>query len=290
VYALTLLGCTDPLLPGEGVLGVELPARFTYGQPGDRLGASVAGQAGGWIASAPGADQTWRDGVATDAPSVWVGFWGEEAVLVSAAGEVRVGGEARWDVDGAVAWAVGSERLVAATPDGLLFVERGLLVPVMGLEAVAIGTERVLGLACGDEGCSGEAWSFDGDPLGAFAAGGSGGAVGEWGGRAWAGAPDWADPEGPGRVEAEDGTVVDGLPGDHLGAAIGGGYTAGTFNKWIVPPRARIAPLDGGAALVLESGAELQPIVLGGDTMLVVGAPYAAAHGEPSGVVVEVPG
>ena len=288
MYALTLLACAAPLLPGERVLGVDIPATFTYGGPGDRLGASVAGRDGSWIASAPGAEQTWRDGAATDAPSVWVGFWGGSEVFVSAEGQVRIDGAARWAVPEALAWAVGGERLVAATPAGLLFVERELLVPVAGLEAVAVGAERVLGLVCDDDACVGDAWTFDGAALGTFASAGVGGAVGEWDGRAWAGAPDWADPEGPGRVEAEDGAVVEGLPGDHLGATLGGGFTAGTFNKWVVPARARVVPLDGGTVLAIEAGAELQPLVLGGDTTLLVGAPYAAAHGEPSCAVIEV--
>lgn len=293
MYALILLGCAAPLVPGEAVLGVERAAAFTFGGPGDRLGASVSARGDSWLASAPGSGQTWNDGVPRDVPSAWVGWWGESEVLVNGGGHVTVDGVVRFTVPDATAWAASADVLVVATPDGLHFLELGLdggpVVPVEGLVSVAVGVDRALGLVCGPEGCGGYAWSLDGAPLGRFADGGLGGAVGEWDGRAWAGAPAWDDPEGPGEVCAEDGTCHAGLPGDHLGAAVGGGFAAGTFNKWIVPPRARVVALDGGDVFSLEAGAELQPIVLGGDDELVIGAPYTAAHGVPSGAVVRVP-
>ncbi len=300
MYAHLILGCAAPLVPGEVVLGVEHAAAFTYGGPGDHLGASVAGRGDRWLASAPGAGQTWRDGIPGDGPSLWVGWWGEGEVLVSSGGHVSVGGDERISVPDALAWAAGPAGIVAATPSGLLFVEgewgagEGMdddrLVPVEGLQAVALGVDRVLGLVCAPEGeeCVGSAWSFAGALLGTYARGGDGGAVGEWEGRAWAGAPDWATPEGTGEVCAEDGACRVGLPGDHLGAALGGGYAAGTFNKWIVPPRARVVPLGEGDVYTIETGAELQPITLAGDDVLVIGLPYAAAHGVPSGAVVRV--
>ncbi|MDP2313000.1 MAG: hypothetical protein Q8P41_08850 [Pseudomonadota bacterium] len=289
MYALALLGCAAPLLPGEVVLGVEHPATFTYGAPGDHLGASVAGQGGRWLASAPGAGQTWRDGVAVDAASVWVGWWGEREVFVSGGGRVSVDGEARWTVLDATAWAASADGIVAATPTGVRLVDRERTVPTEGLSAVALGAERILGLVCVGGSCVGQAWTLDGVDVGLYAHGGEGGAVGEWAGVAWAGAPRWDEPEAPGEVCAEDGTCRAGLPGDHLGAAIGGGYAAGSFNKWVVPPRARFVPLEDGVVYALETGAELQPLALSGDGTLYIGSPYTAAHGEPSGVVVAVP-
>jgi hypothetical protein len=106
---------------------------------------------------------------------------------------------------------------------------------------------------------------------------------------AWGGDPRWDEPEAGGTVYAEDGREIEGLPGDHLGAAIGGGYTAGTFNKWVVPARGRVVPLDGGIVFDLEVGAEIQPILVGGGDPLVVGAPYHPADGVPAGAVVVVP-
>ncbi|MFZ5476333.1 MAG: hypothetical protein ACOZNI_06105, partial [Myxococcota bacterium] len=129
-----------------------------------------------------------------------------------------------------------------------------------------------------------------GEPLDIDLAAGEGGDVGEWDGVAWAGDPQLDDDDGAGRVCSEAGDCVEGLAGDHLGAAIGGGFAAGSFNKWIVPARARVVPLHGGIVYAMEEGAEIQPLTLDGDdATLIVGAPYHPAHGEPSGVVVEVP-
>ena len=216
-----------------------------------------------------------------------VGWWGGRVVRVTREGEVWADDESLGSVDTATAWAVGDPGVVAATPAGLRLVEAERTVPVTGLQSLAWGEDRILGLVC-DGTCEGRAWDLDGNELGAFAEGGDGGAVGEWDGVAWAGAPVWDEPEGRGRACAEDGRCVEGEPGDHLGAAVGGGYAVGTFNKWVVPARARIVPLDGGDVLVLEEGAELQPIVLAGDDTLVVGAPYMAAGGAPAGAVIEV--
>jgi hypothetical protein len=91
-------------------------------------------------------------------------------------------------------------------------------------------------------------------------------------------------------VRCEDGREIHGLGGDHLGRAIGGGWTAGTFNKWVVPARARVVPLDGGEVLALEEGAEGQPLAVAAEEgLLVVGAPYEANGGGPAGAVYEVP-
>jgi hypothetical protein len=289
VYPLIALsGCTAPLLPGEVVLGVEQAATFVYGDPGAHLGASVAARADRWIASAPGEGTTWIDGAPTDVPSAWVGWWGEREIRVDAEGRVFVDGDAAWTVAGAHAWAAGDAGVLAATATGLVWVDAARAVPMEGLAAVAWGTDRILGVVCGSAGCEAHAWDDTGADLGVFAAAGEGGAVGEWDGVAWAGDPAWDDPTGAGTVCAEGGTCVSGAPGDHLGAAIGGGYTAGTFNKDVDPPRARIVALDGGTTFVLEAGAELQPIELSGDDTLVIGAPYHPAHGEPSGAVIVV--
>lgn len=290
MYALGLVACAAPLLPGEEVVGVDRVATFTFGAAGSRLGASVAARADAWLASAPGAGTTWKDGVETDVPSAWVGWWGIREVRVDATGEASVDGVPRWSVADAEAWAAGPDGVAVATAAGIRVLEPARDLPVRGARALAWGEGRLLALVC-DDTCGGYAWDLDGNALGRFADGGEGGAVGEWDGVAWAGAPAWDDPEAPGRVCAEDGTCREGLPGDHLGAAIGGGFAAGTFNKWVVPARARLVPLGGGDTLVIEEGAELQPLHLAGepDGPLVVGAPYMAAGGQPAGAVVEVP-
>lgn len=92
--------------------------------------------------------------------------------------------------------------------------------------------------------------------------------------------------EGAGFVVCTDGRRVEGLPGDHLGLAMGGGFAIGTFNKWIVPARTRIVPLNDGAVLAIEYGAEGQPnTIAGDDNVLVVGAPYEMHAGGNAGAV-----
>lgn len=283
-----LLACAAPLIPGEVVLGVDVPATTTLGTEAARLGASVAWFDGSWLASAPGDERLWRDGNVTDEPAAWVGWWSGETVGVSGAGEVRVDGELRWTVPGATSWAFGPTGILAAGGGRLHRVDRERSFEVPGVAAVAWGTERVLAVVC-DPACEARAWDLDDAPLGAVVSAGEGGAVGEWDGVAWAGDPQWDDDDGPGEVCAEDGGCVAGLPGDHLGGAIGGGYAVGTFNKWVVPARARVVPLAGGTVLAMERGAEVQPLALDGDgETLIVGAPYHPAHGVPSGAVVEV--
>ncbi len=282
-------GCSSPLLPGEDVLGVDVSARFVVGEPGDRLGASVAGSRDGWLASAPGGGATWMAGERTALPSAWVGWWGAEEVIVDAEGGVTVAGALLWSVGAARGWAAGGHGILASSAAGLHFVDRGVLVEVSGLYAVSWGTGRILGVVCTDAGCDAQAWAVDGTSLGSWGQAGEGGAVAEWEGVAWAGAPEWSDPMAQGRACSEHGECVVGEPGDHLGAAIGGGRTAGTFNSRIVPPRARLVSLVGERVWALEEGAEFQPIVLDGDDGVLIGAPYHPVGGLPAGVVVRVP-
>jgi hypothetical protein len=289
VYALILGGCTASLLPGERVLGVDLPVEVSPGSPGDLLGAAVAGYGDDWLAAAPGADATWRTGVREPGSSAWVGWWGDAAVRVDLAGGVFVEDALQFEVTGAVAWAAGPHGVLVATGAGIEVLDTALSIPVRGVQSVAWGADRILAVVC-QEVCEGRAWARDGAALGPFAPAGHGGAVAEWEGTAWAGAPAWDRDEGEGEACSEDGRCVRGLPGDHLGAAIGGGYVTGTFNRWIVPPRARIVSLGGGETLVLETGAEGQPLSLGGGAPLLIGAPYMPARGAPAGAVLVVSG
>jgi hypothetical protein len=289
---LLLAGCADDLLPGESILGVDVPAVFTTGGARDQLGAEVAWSGDSWLATAPGAGQVWRDGVATDAPAADAGFWGQHVVTVSREGEVFVDGEPAGAAEGApAAVAIGAPGVAVATADAIALrdpegLRAEVRIDLRGVTSLAWGEERLLGLVC-DPTCEGRVWSREGEDLGGFADGGEGGAVGEWHGRAWVGDPQLTDPDGAGLVRSEDGDVVAGAVGDHLGAAIGAGRAAGTFNKWVVPARARLVPLEGGEVLSMEIGAENQPIRLAGDDdVLVVGAPFYPANGHPSGAVV----
>lgn len=286
MHALILAGCAADLLPGEVVLGAEHPATFTYGPPNARLGAAVAWDGEGWSAAAPGEGTTWRNGESVDEPSIWVGWTGEAGVRVDADGQVWVEGEARWTAPGATAWAAGPEGVLAAGAGRLRHLDAGLDLSAPGIGRVAWGEGRILAVTC-DPDCAARAWDLDGVELGEVAPAGLGGDVGEWGGLAWAGDPESGVDDGAGRVCAEDGGCLAGEPGDHLGIAIGGGFAAGTYNKWVVPSRARIVPLAGGTVLALEDGAEAQPLALSGDpATIVIGAPYHPAQGQPAGAVV----
>jgi hypothetical protein len=175
-------------------------------------------------------------------------------------------------------WAVGDAGVVYADK-GRVGLVGGWEVARSGVGALAIGS-RVLARV-GDHV---EAWDLDGEELPIDLPAGDGGAVAEWAGVAWAGNPADDEDEGAGRVCAEDGRCVEGEAGDHLGRAIGGGYTVGEFNKWIVPARARVVPLEGGAVYAMEVGAEVQPMAVAGDGgRVIVGAPYYPREGEPAG-------
>lgn len=259
------------------MIGADVAADWVYGEGGDRLGESVALGAG-VVVAAPGAETAWVDGVASPGPAAWVGWSGERLVRVGVDGEVVIDGEAAGTVPNAKVWAIGDAGIVWATKSALGLLD-GWEVPVTGVGALAVGT-RVLARVGGAV----RAWDLDGNELPIELEAGDAGAVAEWDGVAWAGDPADVIADGAGRVCAEDGRCVEGEVGDHLGRAIGGGYAVGEFNKWIVPARARVVPLDGGTVYAMEVGAEVQPIAVAGDgARVVVGAPYYPVGGEPAG-------
>lgn len=265
-------------------MGVEVRAETWTGGPDARFGAAVAWSGGTWAAAAPGEERWYRAGEAQAGEAVWVGG-ADGAWAVARADGGWTWGERVGTVTGANRWAIGPAGLWAATDTALVRAEDGLTVEARGVRALAVGEARVLGVIC-DEGCRAEAWDAEGRSLGAWAEAGEGGAVGEWGGLAWAGDPELEQDDGAGRVCAEDGRCVVGAPGDHLGGAFGAGYAVGRFNRWVVPARTRVVPLEGGEVWALETGAEGQPVTLAGDgATVVVGEPYHAADGLPAGKV-----
>ena len=300
--AALLSGCAADLLPGERVIGVDIAATRWDGDADERFGASVAA---GW-ATAPGVPELRAlsddggEAVVPEVPALWVG---EGAGHIYAAGE---GGA--WWRDGALEdstfdggrWAAGPAGVVVADANGWWLPEQQRGVALRDIAAVALGEERVLAAICSPE-CTARSWTLDGAEVPIDLEVGVGGALGEWRGEAWAGSPDDDAPDGAGRVCSEQGDCIEGQVGDHLGRTIGGGYAAGTFNKWVVPARARIVPLasaeQSDGVLVLEAGAEDQPLALagaagdsgaGGGASLWIGAPYFAQQGQPGGVVYKV--
>lgn len=280
-----LAGCAAPLLPGESVVGVDAAADRWDGAPGERFGAAIAP---GW-ATAAGVpslraldDGGWTD---TGPDAAWVGVGAGHVYAAGEAGEWwRDGVRGAPDLPGA-RWAAGPAGAVAADAEGWWLPESDVRVAVSGITAVAVGESRVLAVV----GHAVRAWSLDGVEQPITLDAGEGGALGEWDGVAWAGAPDDATPDGAGQVCSERGDCLTGLPGDHLGRVIGGGYAAGTFNKWIVPARARFMPLGGGVTWAMEDGQEDQPLTVAGDDDAVwLGAPWFEQDGLPGGVVYRV--
>ncbi len=281
MYALVLLGCFVPLVD-ERVIGVDIPAVERFGAPDSRFGAQVAVHGESWAATGVGCAVV--DGVGVDG-LVYAGWSGDALVTADATGRWWIDGVAQPRVVGARQWAAGAAG-IAVWDGATVRLPDGSTVDREAVQALAVGTDAVHLLDCAD-GCTASSW-IDGAPVATWAAG-EGGGIGEWDGVAWAGDPEPDDDDGAGRVCTAEGRCVVGEPGDHLGLAVGGGYAGGTFNKWIVPGRARFVPLDGGPVYALEVGAENQPHALAGDAdTLVVGAPYYPHGGGPTGMVAVV--
>ena len=279
MHAITLLGCFVPLVD-ERVIGVDVPAVERFGGPDSRLGAQVAAHDESWAAAGMGCAIV--DGVAVEG-LVYAGWWDDALVTADAAGQWWIDGVSQPPVVGARRWAAGAAG-VAVWDGATVWFPDGSAVERDAVQALAVGVGAVHLLDCSD-GCSASSW-VGGVPVATWAAG-AGGAIDEWDGEAWAGDPEPDD--GAGRVCTADGRCVIGEPGDHLGLAVGGGYAGGTFNKWIVPGRARFVPLGDGPVYALEVGAENQPHALAGDEgTLVFGAPYYPHGGGPTGMVAVV--
>ncbi len=296
--AMLSAGCAEDLLPGESVVGVELAAEVVYGGANDRLGQGLAWNGSSLAAAAPGRPAVLVDGELVEGPGNWVGYWGDALVRVGPGGGT-LDGEALGEVE-----ALGRASALAASSAGLYYasasgIERygGLRAVVAGVTALAADDLRVVALVCGADGdCVVEAFDVglvalgpvlvDGAPL----AGGAEGIVVIQAGVVCVGDPELELDDGAGRVRCEDGRELAGGQGDHIGRGIAAGYAAGVFNRWVMPPRARVWPIDGGEVLVVEVGAEGQVLTLAGDeTALFIGAPFHPRGGQPSGAVFTVP-
>lgn len=280
IAGLFALGCTHPLLVGELVVPGDLPVEAWWGADGAALGTDVAVRADGEVAAlAPGEG------------AVWVGRPGEEALRVDrselsaaavwfdAKGRVVVGSpregvtvwtgdawEAIGRVDEALVYRGGPFGWAAATPEGVVHSD-GRSWAVAGVRTLALDERRVVALACG---VTCEAWDLGLDAARVGPAG-DGGDVALEDGVAWWGDPELTDAVGAGRAVSETGEQVEGLPGDHLGRRLGGGWVSGSLNEHTVPRRLRLLPLAGGEALAVDR--------------LVAGTPAAMAVG-PDGLVV----
>lgn len=294
MYALALLACTDPLV-SEWVIGVDIAGEVYEGTANARLGASVAFHDVA-AAAAPGAGLVVLDGAEQPGPAQWVGFVGGELARAGD-GELWVGSQA-FDPGPARAFAAGADAVYLGGAGGVWTVPGGAVdIDVSAVDALAVSDSVLATRSLDGEGGACRVLRWD---LGIVPPTGEvvdlpcsvDGALAFVDGAICAGRPDLDDDRGAGLVACDDGRVVAGEPGDHLGRAVGGGYAAGSFNKWLVPALARLVPLVDGPLLALEEGAENQPHALAGDgAVLVVGAPYFPVGGLPSGTVfvVELP-
>ncbi|HNC97070.1 MAG TPA: hypothetical protein PKY30_04805 [Myxococcota bacterium] len=282
-----MLACTAPLVPGELVIGEDIPAEFRYGTENSRLGDQVVWGPGGLLASAPGEGQVYWEEQPVDGPTKWLGWWGLRRVQADTS-ELWVDGELVATPDGLQAMTAGEVGVFGATRQRLFALEQGWSLPVAGVRRLALGEERLLAVVCAPD-CVGKAWTFSGEELGEVVAAGEGGDIAEWKGVAWAGTPAWKEGAAAGKVCSEEGICLEGVLGDHLGAAIAGGYSLGMYNKEITPPRQRIVPLEGGTILSLEQGLELHRVDLTGDGQnLIVGVPFLPHAGDPTGAVIRI--
>lgn len=286
---LLLVACQGDLLPSEIVLGDELPAVTVSGSAGSELGAAVAvGPEDAVAVGAPGAGQVRV--VDADGRELW-----------RAEGVEGLGRRLAWTDEGLLAWAPGAGvyRLDAGAAPA---VWQATTAPVVAIcnngdvlerpsadEDVACDSDAAAMVWTECEAGACVAYARDGEEGKRVELGASspGSAVGfDQGLPCWGDAVVDGDVE-PGRVSCLDGPEVEGLEGDHLGAAIGAGRAIGVFNKWIVPARARLVPLDGGQTWVVDRAAETSVLAAdrGASGLVAVGAPGFGAQQAEEGRV-----
>jgi len=255
----------------------EVPAETTYGAAGSELGTALAVRGERWAVTAPGAGEVRvyegdvQVGVLSRPRPVAVWFDGDEPTAGFASdGIYRVlTGERVQETPDARLFAGGDGVAVSASASQVRALD-GRAWPLERVQALAVGGGRVLALGCG-AGC--QAYELLDEPV-ALGAAGELGRVGVWEGQAWWSDPELALSDGAGVVTSEAGDRVEGAPGDHLGRGLGGGYAVGALNPNVVPPRARIASLDGGGWLAVDRARETRPLALAGDAdTLLIGVP-----------------
>lgn len=270
---LLVVGCGGDLLPGEQVLGEEVPVAVVEGSPGEDLGVAVAAGlldgAPAVLVAAPGAGRVDHLDPAGRLVARWwgpVGFGLDVAIADGRAVAIEPGVGVRRLDDGELLVADGDARHIAACPGGEIRTAAGDDADV----ACGPGGED-LRRSCDGDRC---VVLLDGEELAVVEAGG---AVAFDGDRACWGEIMAAEPTGTGRVRCADGTEIVGLEGEHLGASMAGGdqgeaLAAGVFDKWIVPARARIHPIGGGTVLAVDQADENARLALArGSGLVAVG-------------------
>jgi hypothetical protein len=274
------MACWAPLLPDEHVLGADVSAISLSGDAASQFGTAVALGPDHLVVGAPGAGTVSL--YTLDGELVWV----SDSVG-------RMGQQVWWIEDAVWAWGRG---------DGLYQLGEGEVIPFLETpdataielvdgpevytregegETLAVRDGQTLFTSCIDDLC--EVW-LDEELLGTSSPGSAVGWVGEE--PCWGDARIESDPS-PGSIACRDGTTWDGLEGDHLGVALTDTLTAGVFNKWQVPARARIVSLIAQPTLAIEQAAERSRLSLAtNETHLAVGVPgYGRSSGEEGQVL-----
>ncbi len=271
---LLLHGCLGALLEAELVIGEELSAVEIPGAPLSLLGTAVAvGTASGEavvIIGAPGAGEVvavdddgrelWRlSGEIGLGRRVWAG---DDAVAA------WLPGVGVLDADGEVLLRAPEATALERCPDGTWWTGEGIG------DALDCGTGGLIRSTCEGSRCIVSLQDEPGTAGVRLGETSAGSAVGWVGDRAcWGDAALESDPH-PGAVLCDDGSERIGLDGDHLGASIGASRAAGVFNKWQVPARIRMVPLDGGPIWMLDRAAERSRVALAeGEGVVAIGLP-----------------
>jgi hypothetical protein len=271
---LLLAGCLSALLEDELVIGEELDAVEIPGEPLSLLGTAVAisteaGEpvviigapgAGEFIAVGSDGVERWRlVGEAGLGRRVWAGP-DEAFAWLPGVGVLDAGGE--------VVLAAPSATALARCPDGSWWRVEGIG------DALECGEEGLLRSSCEGSRCTVSLEITPGGDARVLGETSAGSAVGFLDGQpCWGDAALEEDPH-PGALRCGDGLTLAGLDGDHLGATIGAGRVAGVFNKWQVPARVRMVPVDGSPVWTLDRAAERSRVSLAeGEGLVAIGLP-----------------
>ena len=246
-------------IPGAplSLLGTAVAIGTASGEPVVIIGAPGAGEV---LAVDKGGHEQWRlSGEIGLGRRVWAG---DDAVAA------WLPGVGVLDADGEVLLRAPAATTLARCPDGSWWTGEGIG------EALDCGAGGLIRSTCDGSRCTvslQDEPGVEGVRLGETSAGS---AVGWIGDRACWGDAALEDDPHPGAVFCDDGTELIGLDGDHLGAGIGASRAAGVFNKWQVPARVRMVPLNDGPIWALDRAAERSRVALAeGEGIVAIGLP-----------------
>jgi hypothetical protein len=280
-----LPGCGTSLLPNEVVLPGGGEASIQYTEV-EGLGAHLAwGPTGIWASSDKAGQVFQGSELVAD-----LGFPGRGHFPMEVHGELIIGvaGEGVFDtsggvvqrLEGALHFVSTQDRWVAATPEGVVD-SQGRYWPIANVRKVAADVNRIAALVCDAQDCG---VFLLGDSVEKVGTGEPAGDLGFWKGVLWWGEPEMEQDGGSGAVFSEDGQIVEGILGDHLGRRIGGGFAAGSVNWKTQPRRLRILSLEGEKIFALDRVAGSTSVALVGgngdrDGDLGIGVPGWVGNG-----------